>query len=37
MVVTSVAAEEPLDGLTISNAKRPGLPGLINHSSREVG
>ena len=37
MVVTSVAAEEPLDGLTISNAIRPGLHGLINSLSREVG
>ncbi len=37
MVVTSVAAAEPLDGLTISNAIRPGLHGLINSLSREVG
>jgi len=37
MVVTSVAAEEPLDGLTISNALRPALHGLYNSLSREVG
>jgi 3-oxoacyl-[acyl-carrier protein] reductase len=37
MVVTSVAAEEPLDGLTISNALRPSLHGLFNSLSREVG
>jgi 3-oxoacyl-[acyl-carrier protein] reductase len=37
MTVTSVAAREPLDGLTISNAIRPGLHGLLNSLSREVG
>src|SRR3954465_10625485 len=37
MVVTSVAAAEPLDGLTISNALRPGLHGLLNSLSREFG
>jgi 3-oxoacyl-[acyl-carrier protein] reductase len=37
MVVTSVAAAEPLDGLTISNALRPSLHGLFNSLSREVG
>jgi 3-oxoacyl-[acyl-carrier protein] reductase len=37
MTVTSVSAREPLDGLTISNAIRPGLHGLLNSLSREVG
>jgi 3-oxoacyl-[acyl-carrier protein] reductase len=37
MVVTSVTGKEPLDGLMISNALRPGLHGLINALSREVG
>jgi len=37
MTVTSVTAREPLDGLTISNAIRPGLHGLLNSLSREVG
>jgi 3-oxoacyl-[acyl-carrier protein] reductase len=37
MVVTSVSAQEPLDGLMISNALRPGLHGLLNALSREVG
>ena len=37
MVVTSVTGKEPLDGLMISNAIRPGLHGLINALSREVG
>jgi 3-oxoacyl-[acyl-carrier protein] reductase len=37
MLVTSVSAREPLDGLMISNAMRPGLHGLLNALSREVG
>jgi 3-oxoacyl-[acyl-carrier protein] reductase len=37
MLVTSVSADEPLDGLMISNALRPGLHGLLNALSREVG
>ncbi|HVT50348.1 MAG TPA: SDR family oxidoreductase [Dongiaceae bacterium] len=37
MTVTSVSAREPLDGLTISNAIRPGIHGLLNSLSREVG
>ncbi|HVO01978.1 MAG TPA: SDR family oxidoreductase [Candidatus Cybelea sp.] len=37
MTVTSVTAREPLDGLMISNAIRPGLHGLLNALSREVG
>jgi 3-oxoacyl-[acyl-carrier protein] reductase len=37
MTVTSVTAREPLDGLTISNAIRPGIHGLLNSLSREVG
>ncbi|HEY4165003.1 MAG TPA: SDR family oxidoreductase [Dongiaceae bacterium] len=36
MVVTSISAREPLTGLTISNAIRPGLHGLINALSREI-
>src|SRR5581483_2306063 len=37
MTVTSVSAKEPLDGLMISNAMRPGIHGLLNTLSREVG
>ena len=37
MVVTSVSAREPLDGLMLSNALRPGLHGLLNALSREIG
>ncbi|HVM85909.1 MAG TPA: SDR family oxidoreductase [Candidatus Binatia bacterium] len=37
MTVTSVTGREPLDGLMISNAIRPGLHGLLNALSREVG
>jgi 3-oxoacyl-[acyl-carrier protein] reductase len=37
MTVTSVTGREPLDGLTISNAIRPGIHGLLNSLSREVG
>jgi 3-oxoacyl-[acyl-carrier protein] reductase len=36
MVVTSVSAAEPLTGLMISNALRPGLHGLLNALSREI-
>ncbi len=36
LLVTSVAAKEPLDRLTISNALRAGLLGLVNSISREV-
>jgi 3-oxoacyl-[acyl-carrier protein] reductase len=36
MIVTSISAREPLANLTISNALRPGLHGLINALSREV-
>lgn len=36
MLVTSVSAREPLDGLMISNAMRPGLHGLLNALSREI-
>src|SRR5262249_27235809 len=36
MTVTSVTGREPLDGLMISNAIRPGLHGLLNALSREV-
>lgn len=37
LLVTSVAAREPVAGLTISNALRAGLLGLVNTVSREVG
>lgn len=36
LLVTSVAAKEPLEGLTVSNALRAGLLGLTNSLSREV-
>lgn len=36
LLITSVAAKEPLSGLTISNALRAGLLGLTNSLSREV-
>ena len=36
LVVTSVSAVEPLPNLTISNALRPGLHGLLNDLSRDV-
>jgi 3-oxoacyl-[acyl-carrier protein] reductase len=36
LIVTSISAREPLANLTISNALRPGLHGLINSLSREV-
>lgn len=36
LLVTSVAAREPVAGLTISNAYRAGLHGLVNSVSREV-
>ncbi|MNX05660.1 3-oxoacyl-[acyl-carrier-protein] reductase FabG [compost metagenome] len=36
LLVTSVAAKEPLAGLTVSNALRAGLLGLTNSLSREV-
>jgi 3-oxoacyl-[acyl-carrier protein] reductase len=36
IVVTSISAREPLDGLTLSNALRPALHGLVNSLSREV-
>lgn len=37
VVVTSIAAREPIDSLLLSNSLRPGLHGLINSLSREVG
>jgi len=36
LVVTSISAREPLDGLLLSNAIRPGLHGLVNSLSREI-
>lgn len=36
LAVTSIAAREPQPGLTISNALRAGLLGLVNTVSREV-
>jgi 3-oxoacyl-[acyl-carrier protein] reductase len=36
VIVTSMAAREPLPSLMISNAFRPGLHGLVNALSREV-
>lgn len=36
LVVTSIAAREPVPNLTISNALRAGLHGLINALSKEV-
>lgn len=36
LMVTSVSGREPLPDLTISNALRPGLHGLLNTLSREV-
>jgi len=36
LIVTSISAREALANLTISNALRPGLHGLINALSREV-
>ncbi|MBM3267023.1 MAG: SDR family oxidoreductase [Candidatus Sericytochromatia bacterium] len=36
LLVTSVAAREPIAGLTVSNALRAGLLGLANSLSREV-
>lgn len=36
LLITSVAAKEPIAGLTISNALRAGLLGLANSLSREV-
>jgi 3-oxoacyl-[acyl-carrier protein] reductase len=36
LLVTSISAREPLPNLTISNALRPGLHGLVNTLSREV-
>ncbi len=35
--VTSIAAKEPIDLLTISNALRAGIHGLVKTLSREVG
>lgn len=35
LVVGSVAAREPIDGLTISNVFRAGILGLVNTTSRE--
>lgn len=37
LLVTSVAAREPLPNLMMSNALRAGLHGLVNALSREVG
>ncbi len=36
IIVTSISAREPLPGLMISNAFRPGLHGLVNALSREA-
>lgn len=36
LVLTSIAAREPLANLTVSNALRAGLHGLVNTLSREV-
>jgi len=36
LLVTSVAAKEPVPGLTISNAFRAGLLGLVNSVSKDV-
>jgi 3-oxoacyl-[acyl-carrier protein] reductase len=36
ILVTSISAKEPLEMLTISNAMRPGLHGLVNSLSREI-
>ncbi len=36
VIVTSMSAREPLPGLMISNAFRPGLHGLVNALSREI-
>jgi 3-oxoacyl-[acyl-carrier protein] reductase len=36
LLVTSIAAREPLDRLMLSNALRSGLHGLVNSLSREV-
>lgn len=36
LLVTSVAAREPIANLTVSNALRAGLLGLVNTASREV-
>lgn len=36
MLVTSVAAKEPLSGLTYSNVLRAGLHGLVNDLARDV-
>lgn len=36
LVVTSVAAREPIANLTVSNALRAGILGLVNSMSREV-
>lgn len=37
LLVTSVAAREPLPNLMMSNALRAGLHGLVNALSREIG
>lgn len=36
ILVTSISAKEPLPTLTLSNAIRPGLHGLVNTLSREL-
>jgi 3-oxoacyl-[acyl-carrier protein] reductase len=36
ILVTSISAKEPLSNLTLSNAIRPGLHGLVNTLSREL-
>ena len=36
LVITSIAAREPLDRLMLSNSLRAGLHGLVNSLSREV-
>jgi 3-oxoacyl-[acyl-carrier protein] reductase len=37
IMITSVAAKEPIPNLTISNALRAGVHGLINSVSKEIG
>jgi 3-oxoacyl-[acyl-carrier protein] reductase len=37
IVVTSVAAREPMSGLTLSNGLRAGIHGLVKSITREVG
>lgn len=37
IIVTSVAGKEPIQGLTLSNALRAGVHGLMNTLSKELG